>query len=278
MRWTNYHCHCTYCDGRGTIEEFILRAIEFDMSVLGISSHAPVPFPTKWNIEIDDVESYVSEIKYLKEKYKKDIEVLTALEVDYLPGITSPGDAFIKNIGLDYIIGSVHFMGVLNDGTHWTMDGALDDFMYGLQEIYDNDIKKLVSEYYKRERDMVKSSLPDIIAHMDKVKMQGINGGLFDESESWYRDELRHTLEVIKEHGTIVEINTKLFPGRGYFVPGKEYFKWLKELDIPIVINSDAHDPRKLTVGFKEVVEILKAAGIEYKQEFVKGEWKGGRM
>ncbi len=278
MRWTNYHCHSTYCDGRGTIEEFILKAIEFDMSVLGFSSHAPVPFATKWNIAIGDIESYVAEIKHLKEKYKKDIEVLMALEVDYLPGITSPGDAFIKNIGLDYIIGSVHFMGVLNDGTHWTMDGSLDDFMYGLKEIYGNDIKKLVGEYYKRERDMVKSSAPDIIAHMDKVKMQGKKGGLFDESESWYRDELRHTLEVIKEYGTIVEINTKLFPGRGYFIPGQEYFKWLKELDIPVVINSDAHDPHKLMVGFKEAVEMLKSAGIKYKQELINGEWIGVMM
>ncbi len=278
MCWTNYHCHSTYCDGRGTIEEFILKAIEFDMSVLGFSSHAPVPFATKWNIAIDDIGSYVAEIKHLKEKYKKDIEILMALEVDYLPGITSPGDSFIKSLGLDYIIGSVHFMGVLNDGTHWTMDGALDDFMYGLQEIYDNDIKRLVGEYYKRERDMVKSSAPDIIAHMDKVKMQGKRGGLFDESESWYRDELRHTLEVIKEHGTIVEINTKLFPGRGYFILGQEYFKWLKELDIPVVINSDAHDPHKLIVGFIEAVEMLKSAGIEYKQEFINGEWIGVRM
>ena len=278
MRWTNYHCHCTYCDGRGTIEEFILKAIEFDMSVLGISSHAPVPFATRWNIAIDSIDDYVTDIKYFKEKYKNDIEILMALEVDYLPGLTSPGDSFIKNIGLDYVIGSVHFMGVLNDGTHWTMDGSLDDFMNGFQEIYNNDIKRLVGEYYKRERDMVQSSSPDIIAHMDKVKMQSKKAGLFDESETWYRDELRHTLEIIKDYGTIVEINTKLFPDRGYFIPGREYFKWLKELDIPVTINSDAHDPYKLIVGFKEAAMMLKSAGIGYKQEFINGEWKGVRL
>ncbi len=278
MGLTNYHCHCNYCDGRGTIEEFILKAIEFNITTLGISSHAPVPFATRWNISIDEVDNYINELKQLKEKYKKDIELLMALEVDYIPRVMGPGDSSIKDMGLDYVIGSVHFMGVLNDGTQWTMDGSIDDFLNGLKEIYSSDIKRLVREYYKRERDMVKGSMPDIIAHMDKVKMQSKKANLFDESEGWYRDELRHTLEVIRDFGTIVEINTKLFPGRGYFIPGNEYFKWLKELNIPIVINSDAHDPHKLIIGFTEAAEMLKAAGIKYKQEFIDGEWRGVGM
>ncbi len=125
---------------------------------------------------------------------------------------------------------------------------------------------------------MIQNSKPDIIGHMDKIKMHNKKNLLFDESATWYRDELRHTFEVIKEYGTIVEINTKALFRSDMLFPGQEYFKWLKEMDIPVTINSDAHQPDLLLVGFEEVTAMLKNAGIKYLHEFIGGKWKGVRM
>ena len=278
MRWANYHGHCNYCDGKGKIEDYVVNAIEFGMDAIGISSHAPVPFETTWTMRPEKLTAYLSEIKDLKEKYKDDIVVLTSLEVDYIPGLAGPVSELIKSSNLDYVIGSIHFMGTFDDGEHWAIDGSFNDFLKGLHEIYNDDMKKVVSDFYSLQRDMVTSSAPDIIGHMDKIKMHNLKREMFDESSVWYRDELRHTLEVIKEYGTIVEINTKAFPAKGMLFPGRESFSWLKELRIPVTINSDAHTPGDLLNGFREVAAMLQEAGIEYLHEFIDGRWKAVRI
>ena len=43
---TNYHSHCSFCDGKAPMEEFIKEAIRQGFSAYGISSHAPLPFAT----------------------------------------------------------------------------------------------------------------------------------------------------------------------------------------------------------------------------------------
>lgn len=51
MNLTNYHSHTLYCDGRAGMEDFIRFAISRGFASYGISSHAPLPFPTRgrWN-------------------------------------------------------------------------------------------------------------------------------------------------------------------------------------------------------------------------------------
>ena len=36
---TNYHTHSTFCDGKNTPEEMVLKAIEDNFDILGFSSH-----------------------------------------------------------------------------------------------------------------------------------------------------------------------------------------------------------------------------------------------
>jgi histidinol-phosphatase (PHP family) len=274
MGWTNYHGHCNYCDGKGEIEAYILKAIELNMSAIGISSHAPVPFSTTWNMPMERLSDYLEEIRDIKRKYKKQITVLASLEVDYIPGVIQPSSPFITECNLDYTIGSVHFMGEMENGEHWAIDGSFSEFTEGLNELFQGDIKKVVQSFYALQREMISLSKPDIIGHFDKIKMHNKTSPLFDESASWYLDEVRHTLEHLKEAGTIVEINTKAIDRNGLLFPGPEHFKWLKELDIPITINSDAHHPNKLLNGFEEVAAMLSRVGIKHQHEFIVSEWQ----
>ncbi len=43
---TNYHSHCSFCDGKAPMEEFIREAIRQGFTAYGVSSHAPLPFDT----------------------------------------------------------------------------------------------------------------------------------------------------------------------------------------------------------------------------------------
>jgi len=274
MRWTNYHGHCNYCDGKGRIEDYVIKALELNMAAIGISSHAPVPFATDWTMPGDKLQSYLQEVDDLKEKYKGQIKILKALEVDFIPDVLSPAHESIRSSELDYTVGSIHFLDQLNDGTRWAIDGPADEFQLGLKEIFKDDIKQAVLRFYELTRKMIRTAKPDIIGHMDKIKMHNKTFNLFDENEQWYKDEVRKTMELLAQEGVIVEINTKAFYRTGLLFPGPEHFSLLKELNIPVTINSDAHHPDKLINGFEEVAQLLKEAGIHQVHEFIDGKWQ----
>jgi|SRR3972149_2121193 len=86
MNWTNYHTHSFYCDGSDNLEEYVKKAIDRKMPVIGFSSHASVPFPTGWNMNVIELPDYLNEIEALKVKYNNDIQIYKGLEIDYLKG------------------------------------------------------------------------------------------------------------------------------------------------------------------------------------------------
>ena len=75
MNLTNYHSHTLYCDGRAGMEDFIRFAISRGFTSYGISSHAPLPFPTHWTMEWDRMDDYLDEFTRMKEKYASEIEL-----------------------------------------------------------------------------------------------------------------------------------------------------------------------------------------------------------
>ena len=114
MYWSNYHSHCTFCDGRSSMEEFVHFAIAKGLRKYGFSSHAPLPFLTKWTMLEDDFPDYEKEFYRLKEKYKNEIELYLGLEVDYIHGCSDISNDFFKYKKLDYTIGSSHYLDRLN--------------------------------------------------------------------------------------------------------------------------------------------------------------------
>ena len=48
---TNYHSHTSFCDGKAPMESFIEEAIREGFTSYGVSSHAPLPFLTRWTID-----------------------------------------------------------------------------------------------------------------------------------------------------------------------------------------------------------------------------------
>ena len=71
----NFHTHSSFCDGKNTPEEIVVAAIEKGFTSLGFSGHAYTPFDTRYCMK--DTDSYVLEIARLKEKYRKDIQIIS---------------------------------------------------------------------------------------------------------------------------------------------------------------------------------------------------------
>lgn len=277
MAWTNYHSHTNYCDGTDSPENYIRQALELNMSVYGFSSHAPVPFfDCKWTMKLDELEGYVDEVYRLKQKYEERIEILLSLEVDYIPDKMGPTADFLQTAGLDYTVGAVHFVDAFTGGKGWEIDGPLAVFKKGLYEIFDGDVKTAVSRYFELIREMIEEDCPDVVAHLDKVKMQNLREHFYSEDDTWYRDEVMNTLEVISKSDTVMEVNTRgLYKKRATETyPSRWILDEALTLDIPVHISSDAHTPGEILGEFESAARTLLNVGYNSCVILMDGEWQ----
>jgi len=123
---------------------------------------------------------------------------------------------------------------------------------------------------------MIEKDCPDIIAHLDKIKMHNKQHGLFHENESWYREEIKKTIDLIRQTGVMVEVNTRgLYQGKTTEpYPGLETLRYMHQQNIPITINSDAHHPDQLVKGFTETLHVLSSIGFREIMVLRDGQWK----
>lgn len=276
MSWTNYHSHCYYCDGKYEPEKYVQSALNTKMLAYGFSSHAPLPFKNSWAMQEKDVSSYMAEINGLKQTYAGEIELYCGMEVDYIPGLVGPQSAFITGLNLDYTVGSVHFVDAFTDGTPCEIDGSHQVFMDGLQAIFNDDIEQMISRYFTLTRQMISESCPDVVGHMDKIKIQSEEGKLFSEDAIWYRQEVRETLDLIASTKAIIEVNT-----RGIYkkktdepYPSPWILEEICQRNIPITLCSDAHHPDEIVTYFNEAAQLLQQIGFSTITVLIDGYWQ----
>jgi len=275
MIYSNYHTHSQYCDGHMEPEDYIKEAIRLGFDSIGFTSHAPLPFYNTYTLKEERVQEYCHEIRYLKEKYRDIIQVYLGKEIDYIPGIMGTDSPKFKSLNLDYTIGSVHLIRNTATGEYIGVDESREEFEKLLDYVFGGDIKKLVSEYYSLIRNMLKEHKPDIIGHLDLLKKNNKEGRYFSENEEWYREEVLKTLTEVENSGAVLEVNTGGI-SRGYidtFYPSIWILKECKELGIPIVLNSDAHNPCDLNTYFEPAAKALKDIGYNKQRRLFKGKW-----
>lgn len=275
MNWTNYHGHSDYCDGVGHLEDYVNEAINLGIKSMGFSSHAPLSLECPWAVSIDQLPDYLKEARLLKEKHKNQIQLYVGLEVDYIPGIIGPMYEDIVDLSLDYNVGSVHFVDQFPDGTHFEADGSRQVFVNAIDQIFSGSAQKLVCRYFELIREMLNTSKPTILGHLDKIKIHNVAGVLFDENSDWYKNEIKMTLDTLARSGAILEVNT-----RGVYkkkceetYPSPYILREAFEREIPVVINSDAHHPREIISNFDFARNTLLDAGYSTTWQLWNDKW-----
>ena len=267
--WSNFHTHNHYCDGTGGMAGYVHEAVRSGIRYLGFSSHAPLPFHKNWCMKAEALPKYLDEIALLKEQSPQ-LEPYKGLEVDFIPGRIGPRDFSPL---LDYTIGSIHFVDHF-DGNPWEIDNTLGVFEEGLQNIFNGDIRKAITRYYRLTRQMVETSPPDILGHLDKIKINSA-GRFFDESEEWYRDQVDQTLEVVRNSRVIVEVNTRGLYKKKSTTPYPS--PWILErihaLKIPVTLSSDAHHAEDLSREFIPALDLLREVGFKTLSVLKAGQW-----
>jgi histidinol-phosphatase (PHP family) len=271
----NYHTHTHHCDGRGEAREFAESALAKGMPRLGFSGHNVLPFKTDWTMPQDRLSSYLRDVRDVRERYRGRLEVFLGMEIDFIPGLTSPVHESLRELGLDYVLGSVHFVGPADGDHEWTVDGPREELDAAVRDGFGGDPRRLVERYYELLSRMARTAAPDIFAHFDIVKKNNRDGSLFGEDEPWYRAAVRGALEAVRSSGRVLEINTGGVTRNtsGAYYPSPWILEQAWAMDIPVMINADAHDPAHVDGMFAEAAEILRDAGYRSQRQLTAAGW-----
>ena len=276
MILSNYHSHFKLDDGKGDLTEYAESALKRGLSIIGVSPHAPLPYENEWTMTIDGLSEYLAMMPRFKSEYAGRLEILTGLEIDYVPGKIAPSDSRWDSIGLEYRIGSVHSLEDAVTGEDLSVDGPVEELIKLLEHSFAGDIKTLAKAYFSSQSEMLELGGFDILGHCDLIKKRNTGNRFFDQNEKWYRDLALEMLKTAAETDVIVEVNTGgLSRGATTEVyPSPWMLGKCLEFDIPLVLSADAHSPDHLDFHFKETIELLKTTGYGEIYFFSGGKWQ----
>lgn len=206
----SYHNHtsrCGHAQPKTSIEEYIEHAIKGGIKTIAFTDHMPIPgdFNKDPNSRMDmaEIDSYLDEIKFFRDKYAGIIDVQAGFEVEYSQrekmGAKNDGINHYKDLrrrceekglpckivlGQHFVVdekGVVTTVGRQKDGTQLSITALTrysNDLMYAMQQ-----------------------GIPDIVAHPD-IFMQGRNE--FGNVEEFMT---RMICKAARKTGTPLEIN-----------------------------------------------------------------------
>lgn len=242
-----YHCHTPRCGhAYNDEEETVLAAINHGVKVLTFTDHNPIPGYPQQGIRMnyDELDQYIKDINNLKNKYKDQIEIHVALEVENHPGFNDYIHDYF-NKGIEYIIIGQHMI-KKNNHVYWNSTSELTK-------------KEKVKIYVDSIIDALSSGLSKYVAHPDLIIS---SLGVYDLD---IENELKRLLNAVRKYGAFIEINV-----HGVFntdctdisYPNIHFWKMVKEEfnDIKIVIGYDIHylDEFNNPYALDRVLSIIK--------------------
>ena len=241
---TDYHMHSNYSDGRSAPEDYIIAALAAGLSEIGFSEHLTL-FQGPRGMEYESFKNHslyhiilkISGISIQISKLK------LALKLIILSGKEEEILSFLSPLPLDYIIGSVHYLG------EKTVD-------FGPEFYLGKSIDRLFESYFHSVAAAAASGLFDIIGHCDLIRIYGFKPSA--DQEPLYRMLAR----AMKTNGVAFELNTN---GRNRpladFYPDRKFLHIFREENVPVCVNSDAHMPSRVGQYFDEAYELLRYVG-----------------
>jgi histidinol-phosphatase (PHP family) len=191
---------------------------------------------------VDDIYAYC-------EFVREQTDLRLGLEMDFIPGREDKTANLLERLELDYVVGSVHFVG------NFAVDhGGYDIWQSG----------RSADEVWRRYFDMLgeaaRSGLFDILAHPDLVKMWG---GERPRPEGDLRRFYERAIEGIGESGIAVEVSTAgLRKPTGEIYPAPAMLEMCLEAGAAVALSSDAHVPGDVGSGYEAALELLESMGV----------------
>ena len=257
---TDYHVHLRPDDEGTTAARYFTAAnaaryretaAERGIAELGVAEHVyrftaaldvwQHPFWRQW--AVDDLDDYCAFVR-------TETDLKLGIEADFVPGREDRMANLLESRELDYVVGSVHFVGDLAVD----MEGDFD--VWGRGE----SAERVWGRYFEMLGEAARSGLFDIMAHPDLVKVWG-SGRPSPETD--LRRYYEPAVEAFLDGGVAVEISTAGYrKPTGELYPADQFLALVAEAGLPVALSSDAHVPDHLGHEYERAVEVLAGHGI----------------
>ncbi|MEM3011081.1 MAG: histidinol-phosphatase HisJ family protein [Candidatus Bathyarchaeia archaeon] len=241
----DYHIHTKASDGIADMKEYVDEAKRKDIDEIGFSDH--VNFRKNYHVlQPKNTKNYVQNFFEIEEEV--DLPIKLGVEIDFFPNETEKIKKFIQKYPFDYVMGAVHFIGT------WGIDHPSQ-----MHEYLKRDIWRVYEEYFKIVRELCRSRLFDVLAHVDLIKIFGF------KPKCDISNILIETAEVIAQYDICVEVNTSgLRKQCMEKYPSKQFLKILQNHDVAITLGSDAHNPQDIGRSFNQAIQLIKEVGYNH--------------
>jgi histidinol-phosphatase (PHP family) len=233
----------------------VLAAIDANMSEIGFSVHAPLPFRTDWAVKVERLNEYKSELCALRERYKEQIKIYIGIEQDYFSENSTEG--------FDYVIGSVHH--VESNGRSYGVDASKDVTRDAVMDGFGGDVTAYYKAYFEAVSEIYEKTHCDIIGHFDLIAKFSELDPLISESDPEYIRLRDSAIDALLETPAVFEVNTGAI-SRGYRTvpyPHPDVLERIKRAGKPVIVTSDTHAVSTLDFMINETAERLLASGIK---------------
>lgn len=253
MKLQSLHTHSLFDDGKSTMEEMVLSAIDHGLSAMGFSGHSPMPTPQGWTVQIEDLPKYKAEALRLKQAYKDQIPLYYGIELD-----------LVSNIPLadyEYVIGSVHH--IPYDGGWVSVDDSVEVSRNNVKNLFCGDSDAYSAAYYRQVERIATYPEVKICGHFDQLTKFNELEPLVNTDTLVYHRSATRAMEAVIAAGKILEINTGAI-SRGYRTtpyPPLWMLQQMQRMGAKITITADAHHASAIACGYDDALERAKFAG-----------------
>jgi histidinol-phosphatase (PHP family) len=179
------------------------------------------------------------------------LRIRAGIELDNDPIHSEAGRKWIEKHWdkLDFVLGSVHFLG--------RADQMFDTVPDGAEQFEGHDVDVIYADYFRRVREMAATGLVDCLAHLDLVKIHGHRPG------SEIGAIVNETLDFIRARNLAIELSTAGWrkPVNELY-PGDRIIELAIEKGIPFTISSDAHSHVQLGDSYPRLTQKMAGFGI----------------
>ncbi len=254
-----------------SLEEIIQTYIAKKFRWVGITEHAPAPTDNLLyrdqreagltpQILFDQFGDYIDECRRLQGKYKDEITIFTAIEIETYTGYDQFVPHMIRSFAPDYLVGSVHFVNDLNFDYSAEMYKTTVDSVGGIDLLYET--------YFDIQYEMISLLRPSVIGHFDLIR-------IFDPD---YRrrlekpailSKIRRNLELIKKYDLIMDFNLRaLAKGADEPYISRSILEMVRDYKISVVPGDDSHGISSVGNFIQQGIALLRDAGfsIEWRK------------
>ena len=197
---SNIHAHCTYCDGKNTIEEMVQAAIRSNLVSFGFSSHAHTGYDFD-DCQVMDVDGYFNELERIKLKYRDQITIFKGMELESL--VVGPDGTEVHPVidpRCDYTIGSCHF--TRPNVKHFIIDYKPEMLDDAIKEF--GSVDNFIDDYFTGYLSFIDAVPFDIVGHIDLYTKFNENHPILDQKNRKYQNQVLHYIDKIIEYVRIL--------------------------------------------------------------------------